>query len=141
MAADRAALASLAANAAVSIALYEPFGIAGIVIGTTVSNAVMAVLLAQRLRRELGALDVARTLRAMALMTVASALLAGIAYGTWYVLDDLLGRSLVAQIVSVGSALALGGLAYAAAVLAMRLPEAHQIRDLFARRLGRGAAS
>jgi putative peptidoglycan lipid II flippase len=134
------ALASLAVNAAVSLALYEPLGIAGIVLGTTASNAVMAILLARRLRRELGGLEVARTLRAMALMTAAAALLAGIAYGTWSVLDDLLGRSLVAQIVSVSLALTLGGLAYAGAVLAVRLPEAHQIRDLFARRLRRSAS-
>ena len=40
-----------------------------------------------------------------------------------------------AQIVSVGGALALGSAAYAAVVLALRIPEARQILDLFARRL------
>src|SRR3954452_20796416 len=110
------AVASLAVNAAVSLALYQPLGIAGIVIGTTVSNAVMAVLLARRLRQELGGLEVARTLRAMALMTVAAAVLAAIAYGTWYGLDQLLGRSLLAQIGPLGPAPSLGGLAYAAVV-------------------------
>ena len=50
----------------------------------------------------------------------------------------LLGRSLPAQLVAVGVALALGGLAYAAVLLRSGLPEARQILDLFARR-SRGA--
>ena len=66
---------------------------------------------------------------------VASAALGGVAYGTWYVLDDALGVSLLAQIVSVGGALALGSAVYAALVLAMRIPEARQILELFTRRL------
>jgi putative peptidoglycan lipid II flippase len=64
-------------------------------------------------------------------------LLGGIAYGAWYGLDQLLGRSLPAQIVSVTTALTLGGLVYAAVVLRSGLPEARQILDLFARRLRR----
>ena len=135
----RLALASVVVNAAVSLALYEPFGIAGIVVGTTVSNAVMALLLAARLRRELGGMEVARTLRAMTIMTGAAVLLAAVAYGSWHELDALLGRSLPAQLVSVGAALALGALVYAGAVLALRLPEARQIADLARRNLGRRA--
>ena len=65
------ALASVAVNAVVSLALYEPLGIAGIVLGTTVSNVVMTLLLGHRLRRELGGLEAMRTLRAVALMTAA----------------------------------------------------------------------
>jgi putative peptidoglycan lipid II flippase len=136
----RLALASLVVNAAVALALYEPLGIAGIVIGTTVSNAAMALGLAHRLRQELDGLEVVRTLRAIALMTGAAALLGAIAYGAWYGLDELLGRSLPAQLVSVGVALALGGLAYAGAVLGARLPEARQIAELFGRRFARGSS-
>jgi putative peptidoglycan lipid II flippase len=131
------ALWSLAVNAAVSLALYEPLGIGGIVIGTAASNVVLTLLEARRLRHELGGLEVARTLRAGASMLVAAALLGGVAYGAWYGLDELLGRSLPAQLVAVGVALALGGLAYAAVVLRSGLPEARQILELFTRRLGR----
>jgi putative peptidoglycan lipid II flippase len=133
----RLAAWSLAVNAIVSLALYEPLGIGGIVIGTGVSNLVLTLLEARRLRAELGGLEVTRTLRATALMVAAAALLGAIAYGAWYALDELLGRSLPAQLVSVGVALALGGLAYAAVVLRSGLPEARQIADLFARRLRR----
>ena len=131
---------SLAVNAVVSLALYEPLGIGGIVIGTVMSNLVLTVLEARRLRNELGGLEIARTIRAAAIMVAAAALLAAVAYGAWYGLDQLLGRSLPAQIVSVGVALALGGAVYAAVVLRSGLPEARQILDLFARRLGRGAS-
>ena len=48
----------------------------------------------------------------------------GIAYIVWNLLDDLLGRSLPAQIVSIGVALTLGGAAYAALLLRSGLPEA-----------------
>ena len=108
----------------------------GIVIGTAMSNLVLTLLEARRLRNEIGGLEIARTLRAAAIMVAAAVLLAGIAYGTWYGLDQLLGRSLPAQIVSVGVALILGGAAYAAVVLRSGLPEARQILDLFARRIG-----
>jgi len=128
------AIWSLLVNAVVSLALYEPLGIGGIVIGTTVSNVVLALLEGRRLRQELGGLEVTRTLRAAALMIAAAALLAAVAYGTWYGLDELLGRSLPAQLVSVGFALVLGALAYAAVMLRSGLPEARQIRDLFSRR-------
>ncbi|MGI8779333.1 MAG: murein biosynthesis integral membrane protein MurJ, partial [Solirubrobacteraceae bacterium] len=128
------AIVSLTVNAAVSLALYEPMGIGGIVLGTTVSNVVLALLEARRLRAELGGLEVARTLGAMALMLAAAALLAAVAYGSWYGLDRVLGNSLPAQLLAVGAALALGGLAYAAVLLRSGLPEARQILDLFARR-------
>jgi hypothetical protein len=37
----------------------------------------------------------------------------------------------------VGAAIALGGAAYAGVVLALKIPEAHQVRDLFLSRLRR----
>jgi putative peptidoglycan lipid II flippase len=134
------ALGSLAVNAAVSLALYKPFGIAGIVLGTAVSSAAMTVLQATVLRRLLGGLDLARTLSAGVRILLASALLAAVAYGVHRGLDALLGQSLLAQLVSVGGALTAGAAVYVAAVLAAGIPEARQIVDLFARRLRRRAS-
>ena len=92
-----------------SVALYKPFGIAGIVIGTGVSSAVMTLAQMYFLRRELhGRLDVRRTLVVVIQVTLASALLAGAAYGTWYLLDQALGVGLLAQLLSVGVALSVG---------------------------------
>jgi hypothetical protein len=73
-------------------------------------------------------------------MLLAAGLLAGAAYATWWLLDDLLGRGLGAQCISVGLALTAGGLVYTGAVLLMRIPEAGQIVDLLAgRRRHRGS--
>src|SRR5215213_6226912 len=136
----RLAIWSILVNVVVSYALHGPMGIGGVVLGTTVSNVVLCVLEARVLRRGLGGLELTRTLRAMLLIAAASALLGVVAYGVWYGLDSLLGRSLLAQVISVGVALALGGFVYAAVLLRSGLPEARQILDLFARRLGRSAS-
>ena len=56
-------------------------------------------------------------------------------YFVWKGLDALLGVSLVAQIVSLGSGLALAGVLYARLVLLMRIPEARQIEQLVVSRL------
>ena len=127
---------NLAVNAVVAAALYGPFGVAGIVIGTVAGTLVMCVAQGALLRRELGGVEGARTLSSGLRMLVAGALLGGAAYGVWYVLDDALGQSLVAQIVAVGGAIAAGLAVYGAAVWALRVPEARQIRDLLPARFG-----
>ncbi len=121
---------NLVVNAAVAFALYEPFGIAGIVIGTVAGTLVMTVAQGWLLRKELGGVEGARALAAGARMLGASALLAAAAYGAWYGLDDLLGRTLPAQALSVIVAIAAGTAVYAGAVWALGVPEARQIRAL-----------
>jgi putative peptidoglycan lipid II flippase len=124
------ALGSLVVNAAVSLALYKPLGIGGIVLGTAVSSAAMTVLQAAILRRLLGGLDLRRTLGAAAWIVAASALMGAVAYLVWSGLDGL-----PAQLASVGASVLAGSAVYGAIVLAARIPEARQIVDLFARRL------
>jgi putative peptidoglycan lipid II flippase len=130
---------TLLINTAVSAALYGPLGIGGVVLGTVVATAAMTVGQAFFLRRRIGGLQLLTTLRATAKILLAAAVLGGVAYGTWYVLDEALGRSFAAQLISVGTALALGSAAYAAVVLALKVPEARQIVDLFARRFRRSS--
>jgi putative peptidoglycan lipid II flippase len=131
------AAVTLLINAGVSAALYQPLGIAGVVIGTVVATAAMTFGQAAFLRRRIGGLDLRTTLRTGVKIIFASAILGVVAYGTWYVLDQALGRSLTAQVISVGSAITVGSVVYAAVVLALKVPEARQIVDLFAQRLRR----
>ena len=77
---------------------------------------------------------IARNVRPIADRVAPAAVLAGVSYGVWDVLDAELGRSVGAQIVSLGAGLAAGGLAYLAAVLALRVPEATQALRLIRRR-------
>jgi putative peptidoglycan lipid II flippase len=72
-------------------------------------------------------------------MTAAATLLGAVAFAVWWALDELLGRSLLAQVVSVGAALAGGVAVYIGAVLAMRIDEARQIKALVMGRLKHGA--
>jgi putative peptidoglycan lipid II flippase len=132
--------ATLLINIALAAALHGPWGIAGVVIATVAATAAMTAGQAFYLRRQIGGLELGTTARAAAQMVVAAAVLGGIAYATWYGLDEALGRSLLAQVVSVGTALTLGSAAYAAIVLALRIPEARQILELFTRRLRRPPA-
>jgi putative peptidoglycan lipid II flippase len=122
----------------VSVALYKPLGIAGLIIGTITANIVMTALQFQRLRTGLnGRLEGAQTTMITIRILTASALLAGVSWVVWRLLDDLLGVSLPAQILSVGAAAAVGLLVYMRAVLVMRIPEAHQVSGMIRTRLGR----
>jgi putative peptidoglycan lipid II flippase len=126
----------------VSVALYKPLGIAGLVIGTASANIVMTALQLHRLRIGLnGRLEGGQTLMITVRIVVATAIVSAVARGIWVVLDHLLGRSLPAEIVSVGVAVAAACFLYARLVLAMRIPEARQIEQLIVGRLrGRAAA-
>jgi putative peptidoglycan lipid II flippase len=127
---------NMVVDAIVSIALYKPLGIAGLIIGTLAANIVMTALQLYRLRQGLnGRLEGSQTLMITVRVILASALMAALSWAVWRGLDALLGRSVIAQIISVGLAVSVGGLLYARAVLVMRIPEARQIEQLIRGRL------
>jgi putative peptidoglycan lipid II flippase len=129
---------NMVVDAVVSIALYKPLGIAGLVIGTASANLVMTALQLHRLRIGLnGRLEGAQTVMITARILVATVIMAAVARGVWYALDAGLGRSLAAEIVSVGLACAVGGALYGWLTLRMRIPEARQIQQLVVSRLRR----
>jgi putative peptidoglycan lipid II flippase len=113
-----------------SFALYSPFGVGGVVAATVIATVSSVVAQAVILRRQLGGLELGRLLETAARVLAASALLAGVSYLVWYGLDQSLGRSTIAQIVSLGAGLAAGCATYFGAVLALRVPEARQIMRL-----------
>src|SRR5438067_12852878 len=134
----RLAAINIVVDIVVSIGLYRPFGIAGLIIGTVAANGVMTALQLIRLREGFnGRLEGGQTTMITARIAVASALLAGVSWLVWYGLDQLLGRSLPAQLASVGGAAAAGLWLYSRAVLAMRVPEAHQVSRLIRSQFGR----
>jgi putative peptidoglycan lipid II flippase len=134
----RLAAMNIIVDIIVSIGLYKPLGIAGLIIGTVAANAVMTALQYHRLRIGFnGRLEGAETVMITARIIVASVLLGVVSWAVWTILNDLLGVSLPAQIVSVGGAAAAGLFVYARAVLAMRVPEAHQVTRLIRSQLGR----
>jgi putative peptidoglycan lipid II flippase len=130
---------TLLVNLIVSAVLYKPFGIAGIVIGTAVASATMTLGQAYFLRQRLGGIELGTTLNAIARMLLAAAVLGVTAYAVWYGLDEALGRSRIAQLISVGGGLTAGTAVYTALVLAMRVPEARQIVQLITSRIRRSS--
>ncbi len=120
----------------VSVALYKPLGIAGLVIGTAVANIVMTALQLYRLRIGFnGHLEGGQTLMITVRILIATVIMALIARGVWAVLNSLLGNSLPAQIFEVGLACLAAGALYAKLTLTMRIPEARQIEGLVMGRL------
>jgi putative peptidoglycan lipid II flippase len=134
----RFAAMNMVVDVIVSIGLYKPLGIAGLVIGTAVANAVMTGLLLHRLRTGFnGRLEIPQTLMITMRILLATVLMAALARGLWAVLDGVLGQSLAAEIISVGVAIGAALLLYGRTVLAMRIPEARQIEALVMGRLRR----
>ena len=124
---------NLAVTAIVALALYSPFGVGGIVVGTVVATIASVVAQAVVLRRLLGGIELGQLIDNAVRVTISAAALAGVSYLVWYGLDDVLGRDTIAQIISLGIGLAAGFVTYVAAVLALRIPEAAQIVRLIRR--------
>jgi putative peptidoglycan lipid II flippase len=132
----RLAAMNMAVDILVSLALYKPLGIAGLIIGTLSANVVMTWLQVRRLRIGFnGRFEGQQTIMITARILIASAVTTGAGYLVWSGLDSVLGASLIAQIISVGLALTLAGALYTWLTLRMRIPEARQIETLVAGRL------
>jgi len=127
------ALANLALNVVLDLVLYR-VGIWGIPLATSIVNVAGTALLLVLLRRRLGRIDLAAISRSVALIALASAALAAAAYGVWWVLDDLLGRGLGGQLVSVLTAIAAGGAVYLAACRLLGVREMQALLSLRGRR-------
>jgi putative peptidoglycan lipid II flippase len=127
------ALASLAVNAAFD-ALFYRFGVWGLPLSTSLVNVFGTAALLFLLRRRIGLIDFRATARTTGRIVLAGCALAAVAFATWYGLDAALGRSLAAQLVSVGTALAAGGGAY---LVACRLLGVAELQALLSLRRGR----
>jgi putative peptidoglycan lipid II flippase len=102
------ALGNLGLNAALDGAFYK-LGIWGLPLSTSIVNIAGSVALFVLLRRRLERMELGETSRTVWRVTVASAALAGVAYGLWWLLHHALGHSFGAALVALLVALA-GGL-------------------------------
>ena len=67
-------------------------------------------------------------------ISIASVVLAAVSWLVWDGLDSLLGRSTPAQIISLGTGMTLGAIAYLGAAWMLRIAELEQILRLLRRR-------
>jgi putative peptidoglycan lipid II flippase len=136
------AVMNIVVDLIVSLALYQPLGIAGLIIGTLAANIVMTALQLRRLRIGFnGRLEGAQTTMITIRILVASAIVTAVGYLLWKGLESLLGLSLIAEIISLGVALSAAAALYARLVLLMRIPEARQIETMIRGRLRGRVAS
>ena len=134
----RYAAVNMVVDVILSVLLYKPFGVAGLVIGTAAANVVMTYLQLRRLQIGFnGRLELGDTLMISVRILAAAVICGAVARIVWVVVDDVLGASLIAQILAVGLAVGLAGTFYVWAVTKMRIPEARQIQTLIRRRLAR----
>jgi putative peptidoglycan lipid II flippase len=123
------ALANLALNVVLDLVLYR-VGVWGIPLATSVVNVAGTALLLILMRRRLGEIDFATTARAFGRITLAAAALGAAAYGVWWGLDEALGRGLLGQLVSVLTAIGVGGAAYLAACRLLGVREMEALLSL-----------
>jgi putative peptidoglycan lipid II flippase len=128
------AVIDLVVSALAALALYEPFGVGGVVAGTGIGTTAAVLAQAVMLRREFDGLELRRLLVTSVQITIAAAALAGVSWLVWDLLDQALGRGLGGQIVSLGCGLAFGALAYLGVARLLRIAELDQILRLVLRR-------
>ncbi len=129
------ALGNLVLNALLDAAFYR-VGIWGIPLATSLVNIAGVLALAVILRRRLGRLDGRAILASYLRIVPAAAAAAGIAYGVWLALDDLLGRALGAQLASVSLAVVVAASAYVFLARLLGIREVEALLSLV-RRTGR----
>jgi putative peptidoglycan lipid II flippase len=96
----------------VLFAVFYRVGTWGIPFAISLANVAGTAALLYLLRRRLGRIEGGETPRSTQLITVASAVLGLVAFAVWWVLDEALGRSFSAQLVSLSAALLVGAAAY-----------------------------
>lgn len=124
------ALAGTLLNALLNLAFYRPLGVGGIPLSTSLTSITTFLILAELLRRELDGLGARRILDGAVRALAAAAVAALLAWSSWRVVDEALGRSLPAQVLAVGAAAVAAVAAFLAAAQAFDMPELRQLARL-----------
>jgi putative peptidoglycan lipid II flippase len=123
------ALGNLALNAILD-ALFYRVGPWGIPLATAACNVAGTIALVILLRRRIGRLGGRGLVGSGVRIIAVSVVVAGVSYGVWRPLDDALGRSFGAQVVSLGAALAAAVTVYLAGCRALEVPELQTLLSL-----------
>jgi len=123
------ALGALVLNAILAAFLYR-VGVWGIPLATSLVNVAGTFALVAILRRRLGRLDGSAIASSYARIALAAAGAAAAAFAIWYGLDETLGRSLGAQLLSVGIGIMAGAAVYLASAALLRVRELQMLLSL-----------
>jgi putative peptidoglycan lipid II flippase len=123
------ALGNLILNAVLAGILYR-VGIWGIPLATSIVNIAGTLALVAILRRRLGRMDGSAIASSYGRIALASLGAAAAAFGVWYGLDELLGRSLGAQVVTVGCGVVAGAAVFLAGAALLHARELEMLLSL-----------
>jgi putative peptidoglycan lipid II flippase len=123
------AFGNLGLNALLDAVFYR-LGFWGIPLSTSLVNIAGTWALLVLFRRRMGGFGLTETARSFGLVTVASAGLAAVAWAVWRLLDSELGRSVPAQVGSLGLGLVLGYAAFFGACRVLGVRELETILRL-----------
>jgi len=125
---------NLAVTAIASLLLYKPFGVAGIVAATAIATTISVIAQVVLLRPRIGGIEAPAFIFSTVRVLAGSAVLALVSYEAWDLVDEVVGRGLLGQIVSLTVGLGLGGIAYVAVCKLLKVPELDQVVNLVRRR-------
>lgn len=128
--ATKVAALGVVLNVVLDAAFYRPLGTGGIPLSTSISSIVTFVVLVWLLERELGGMHRAWILDGVMRSLVASGVSVLFAWSLWRTLDDALGRSTAAQIVTMLIAVAGAAAGHLAAALAFEMHELRALKQL-----------
>lgn len=110
-------------NALLDAILYRPMGVGGIPLSSSIASVVTFGVMLLALERRLGGIGRAAMLAGVGRTVLAGLFTALLAWSTWRVFDGALGRSHVAQAVSLAAALLAAMAAHLSACQAMSMRE------------------
>ncbi len=128
--ATKVAVLGLVLNGVGDLAFYKPLGAPGIPLSTSLVSVVTFAILLKTLSRRIGGLPRDMLVRGFTQCLFGAAVLAVMAWATFRVVSQVVGVTLVGQIISVGTAAVVGGAAFLAAAQAVKLPELSQLTRL-----------
>jgi putative peptidoglycan lipid II flippase len=124
------ALGNLFLNAVLDYVFGKWLGIWGIPLATAICNIAGAWALIVVLRRRLGSVDFGGIVATTSRVVAASAVVAAVSWAIWRPLDSTLGRSVPAQVVSLGTALTAAVAAYLICCRLLRVRELDALLSL-----------
>jgi len=129
-------VASVVFNTAINLILVRRFGYLGLAVGTSATSVLHAGVLLELLRRRLNGLESARLAGILVRVTLASIVMAVVAWSCQYGLDQLLpGRGLVRQVVRVGASIGTAVVALAVVTRMLGIEEILSLVKEIRRRL------
>ena len=134
-------VANLALNALLNFLLYKPLGVGGITLATSLVSTFNFFALIILLAKYVGSLHTARLLGGVAKSIACMVPLVVLGYGSWWLLDHALGRTLAAQLLAVGVAYVVGFAAYGGSAKLLGMKEIDEVLKAIRRRGGRAEES